>query len=205
MQRIYNSRNYRSLLASKIPCCMCRDLQQQKLQKLTSQHQFSTDVLSSTIVEIIEAYQPCHLGVFLIIIYNSRNYRSLLARKAGIVTPLQIYNSRNYRSLLAKARPKRRFETIYNSRNYRSLLANLAIKFEICKSTIVEIIEAYQPYHNGFLYQLGSTIVEIIEAYQPAITLQRTKVKSTIVEIIEAYQPDFDKGFIDIIYNSRNY
>ena len=77
---IYNSRNYRSLLARKtlrknLPdlqqqklqkltslsftsSMLFRDLQQQKLQKLTSQHIQDLIEELSTIVEIIEAYQP---------------------------------------------------------------------------------------------------------------------------------------------------
>ena len=53
-----------------------------------------------------------------------------------------IYNSRNYRSLLASEN-QRRESYIYNSRNYRSLLAaHIGIDRNLL-STIVEIIEAY--------------------------------------------------------------
>ena len=57
-------------------------------------------VITSTIVEIIEAYQPLRTQRWISKIYNSRNYRSLLARFLGQLQGT-IYNSRNYRSLLA--------------------------------------------------------------------------------------------------------
>ena len=72
-----------------------------------------------------------------------------------------------------------------------------------------------------------STIVEIIEAYQPSVTLTGTGSISTIVEIIEAYQSALLLSSVDgdlqqqkllkhtspvglgeilsEIYNSRNY
>ena len=81
---------------------------------------------------------------YLCHIYNSRNYRSLLARSSRS-TAFSIYNSRNYRSLLAEGTMEFVNILIYNSRNYRSLLAFLAVSLVICESTIVEIIEAYQP------------------------------------------------------------
>ena len=77
-------------------------------------------------------------------------------------------------------------------------------------STIVEIVEVYQPCHfsiqsNPYLQQQkllkhtsrireplyipGSTIVEIIKAYQPSHSMRYHRQKSTIVEIIKAYQP----------------
>ena len=122
-----------------------------------------------------------------------------------------IYNSRNYRSLLAKSEATDRNLQIYNSRNYRSLLAILYQIHRFQRSTIVDIIEAYQPFSIIVLLLLLSTIVEIIEAYQPPFIrmmskpyLQQQKLqkltshrnmaneilnRSTIVEIIEAYQP----------------
>ena len=51
-----------------------------------------------------------------------------------------------------------------------------------------------------------STIVEIIETYQPAVLLQRKRFsRSTIVEIIETYQPNAWAEEDEEIYNSRNY
>ena len=179
-------------------------LQQQKLQKLTSlEHQNQTIVCQSTIVEIIEAYQPFNFKYYAKYIYNSRNYRSLLA--AGVPLPLaSIYNSRNYRSLLAGFTIPRIFYIIYNSRNYRSLLAYEKLDKKLWKSTIVEIIEAYQPLDRQWLDASKSTIVEIIEAYQPT-NLNSDFYASTIVEIIEAYQPTSRNITIKNIYNSRNY
>ena len=100
-----------------------------------------------------------------------------------------IYNSRNYRSLLAKSEATDRNLQIYNSRNYRSLLAILYQIHRFQRSTIVDIIEAYQPFSIIVLLLLLSTIVEIIEAYQPYPHEPQTAYLSTIVEIIEAYQP----------------
>ena len=146
MAYIYNSRNYRSLLA------------------LTQSARFSIPI--STIVEIIEAYQPCISVNLRDKIYNSRNYRSLLALVYKNISFVYIYNSRNYRSLLAKdskntagnylqqqklqkltslASQLAQLKQIYNSRNYRSLLAGGHWYSNSGKSTIVEIIEAYQP------------------------------------------------------------
>ena len=56
---------------------------------------------------------------------------------------LAIYNSRNYRSLLALFHNCSFITVIYNSRNYRSLLAALYKNDVEAISTIVEIIEAY--------------------------------------------------------------
>ena len=42
-------------------------------------------------------------------------------------------------------------------------------------STIVEIIEAYQPFGGSSAAAAASTIVEIIEAYQPLIDCKDTK------------------------------
>ena len=53
-----------------------------------------------------------------------------------------IYNSRNYRSILAIPDTVCHLE-IYNSRNYRSILAKRIPPEHTCLSTIVEIIEAY--------------------------------------------------------------
>ena len=115
-----------------------------------------------------------------------------------------IYNSRNYRSLLAPARGVSKSD-IYNSRNYRSLLASHITKRSVRISTIVEIIEAYQPVSRQAANAI-STIVEIIEAYQPRSKanqllkyLQQQKLqKLTSREI-------FSSALLVSIYNSRNY
>ena len=163
----------------------------------------------STIVEIIRAYQPYHVRKLLLLIYNSRNYQSLLAIKS--------HDASKY---------------IYNSRNYQSLLALHEALAVLLTSTIVEIIRAYQPTFYERISIQVSTIVEIIRAYQPhdedgedvsylqqqklleltslnqspsilLLDLQQQKLleltshlsstekhyKSTIVEIIRAYQP----------------
>ena len=90
-------------------------------------------------------------------------------------------------------------------RNYRSLLALVCSEIEVGLSTIVEIIEAYQPFDNSGTKYWTSTIVEIIEAYQPNAGDHSHFFKSTIVEIIEAYQPADSWRQVAHIYNSRNY
>ena len=158
----------------------------------------------STIVEIIEAYQPSVVSVVAQYIYNSRNYRSLLALE-------EMFNN---------------LSDIYNSRNYRSLLAVIRLPIRLPISTIVEIIEAYQPavrsvFCGSHLQQQKlqkltsqvfrrlpipiSTIVEIIEAYQPSrkrrlktIDLQQQKLQKLTSQSL----PQASNTYI---YNSRNY
>ena len=61
--------------------CKCIDLQQQKLLELTSLSIGKRYMIKSTIVEIIRAYQPKVFYFPMHLIYNSRNYQSLLADK----------------------------------------------------------------------------------------------------------------------------
>ena len=68
------------------------------------------------------------------------------------------------------------------------LISPLVEQVKEFRSTIVEIIEAYQPSLIA-IAEIVSTIVEIIEAYQPRLETSRERPISTIVEIIEAYQP----------------
>ena len=140
---------------------LVQNLQQQKLLELTSQP------------------RRAHLST---LIYNSRNYQSLLAvtRKNHSLT---IYNSRNYQSLLALTRSSGVHLLIYNSRNYQSLLANRSTILLIIVSTIVEIIRAYQPNKQRHL----------VSKY-----LQQQK----LLELTSLGQPT--EPFISI-YNSRNY
>ena len=142
----------------------------------------------STIVEIIEAYQPTVIASLLTQIYNSRNYRSILAPPGFSIGPLL--------STIV--------EIIEAYQPYVNILINIMV------STIVEIIEAYQPeklkyvlYYdlqqqklqkhtsrrqNGQQYRLiyNSRNYRSILARKPTTRMQP---KSTIVEIIEAYQP----------------
>ena len=228
MAYIYNSRNYRSLLA------------------LTQSARFSIPI--STIVEIIEAYQPCISVNLRDKIYNSRNYRSLLALVYKNISFVYIYNSRNYRSLLAKDSKNTAGNYLQQQKLQKLTSLSILAQVTTSSSTIVEIIEAYQPLASGLLLHQQSTIVEIIEAYQPkssdrlqylylqqqklqkltsrlplrlqtACNLQQQKLQkltsltkkarntqaSTIVEIIEAYQPSLLVFSRRTIYNSRNY
>ena len=137
---------------------------------------------TSTIVEIIEAYQPCTYGTKRRYIYNSRNYRSILAFISSQTRKILIYNSRNYRSILAQ---------------YCFASSNVYLqqqKLQKHTSLWCFLRQSYQ-----------STIVEIIEAYQPWMEANGDITKSTIVEIIEAYQPFFPSPLLYAIYNSRNY
>ena len=123
----------------------------------------------STIVEIIEAYQPQGAG-------NGNADGNLQQQKLLEHTSLLILFDI--------------FCCIYNSRNYLSILAVLVADVKASRSTIVEIIGAYQPCSLDTVKRTRSTIVEIIGAYQPCrIAYAFLPVLSTIVEIIGAYQP----------------
>ena len=142
-------------------------------------------------------------------IYNSRNYRSLLAIQHSTLN-IKYLQQQKLQKLTSPWLEWSFRISIYNSRNYRSLLARIAPALSAIRSTIVEIIEAYQPLKPSRSILPVSTIVEIIEAYQPIDNLnsrirhlQQQKLQkltsqlffldevfiSTIVEIIEAYQP----------------
>ena len=103
-QCIYDSRNYISLLALKdnkliidIPSTIVEII----LAYQPHAKQKGANTLS-TIVEIILAYQPrTQLSRQYYLIYDSRNYISLLALTPRTAEALYIYDSRNYISLLA--------------------------------------------------------------------------------------------------------
>ena len=136
------------------------DLQQQKLQKLTSQSVTVNNTELSTIVEIIEAYQPFFVGG-----------HPFLSTIVEIIEAYQPINIKQGNTL------------IYNSRNYRSLLALAEHVAKFARSTIVEIIEAYQPV--------------MIMVYL-MINLQQQKLqKLTSPSLISSAKIN--------IYNSRNY
>ena len=103
---------------------------------------------------------------------------------------------------------------IYNSRNYQSLLAIPMQRRIVDKSTIIEIIRAYQPFLHNYITSPPSTIVEIIKAYQPTAQRLFRYSPSTIVEIIRAYQPSIpspiqhpESTIVEIIraYQPSNY
>ena len=235
IEKIYNSRNYQSLLADPSSVRRILNLQQQKLLEPTSQpnikiiklylqqqklleptsHQNNYLVSDeSTIVEIIRAYQPVKVWrvefsistiveiirayqpidetpkqvpistiVEIIRAYQpthseDETYRSTIveiirAYQPSLVKPTFVLYLQQQK--LLEPTSTHTHTQIYNSRNYQSLLANsIQIKIKH-KSTIVEIIRAYQPLrliYRGFLL---STIVEIIRAYQPLIDCKDTK------------------------------
>ena len=162
----------------------------------------------STIVEIIRAYQPSSRQASILIstiVEIIRAYQPIISWLLGI----GIYNSRNYQSLLATSRDEVQRHEIYNSRNYQSLLAMDSNRRNTLKSTIVEIIRAYQPtlyrqrvihIYNSRNYQSLLALVsgKRLQTYlqqQKLLELTSLKIKnshytiSTIVEIIRAYQP----------------
>ena len=100
----------------------------------------------STIVEIIRAYQPSANKPFVISYLQQQKLLELTSLEKS----------------LSGRKP------IYNSRNYQSLLAAKAESLSPSKSTIVEIIRAYQPFVPSLYPCFKSTIVEIIRAYQPS-------------------------------------
>ena len=181
--------------------------------------------MTSTIVEIIRAYQPAQLHVLDESIYNSRNYQSLLARKSaralyGISTIVEII--RTYQPLGGGLSPHRNLQQqklleftslvsvcaaitlIYNSRNYQSLLANAKHPAEdrIYNSRNYQSLLAQR---NAGSRCRTSTIVEIIRAYQPHNFILYFLLQSTIVEIIRTHQPYATAQGLLSIYNSRNY
>ena len=120
---IYNSRNYRSLLAKDSKNTAGNYLQQQKLQKLTSQQKAKQFSILSTIVEIIEAYQPKSYEAWyktnlqqqkLQKLTSHLTFSGTLPLKSTIVEIIEAYQP------LTSAKGS---FSIYNSRNYRSLLA----------------------------------------------------------------------------------
>ena len=185
MMAIYNSRNYRSILAGFTAPWLYRNLQQQKLQKHTSHIKRETQSIriynsrnyrsilailvliirfySSTIVEIIEAYQPGKYEESPLSDLQQQKLQKHTSQVTLLTVTYYIYNSRNYRSILAFQTPVRFLAFIYNSRNYRSILAYGLYFISLSSSTIVEIIEAYQPCNPKESQTSLSTIVEIIE------------------------------------------
>ena len=167
MPTIYNSRNYQSLLAGRIKIRTLCHLQQQKLLELTSQIKplslmpsiynsrnyqsllakliRSLFSLLSTIVEIIRAYQPHTEEIECFPIYNSRNYQSSLASLSGISTLSGYLQQQKLLELTSPSSSSLWVSMIYNSRNYQSLLARIWKMECLHRSTIVEIIRAYQP------------------------------------------------------------
>ena len=195
--QLRNCRNYQSLLAgTRLDRCISStiveiirayqpvvmyngqvlNLQQQKLLELTSpRHRGCSDTHHLQQQKLLELTSPCLFTLLVNLIYNSRNYQSLLAI-AGEMKRVLIYNSRNYQSLLAGGevmlfpsestiveiirayQPSNNYtktDVIYNSRNYQSLLASLTDRESQSTSTIVEIIRAYQPRRLGMVrYQI---------------------------------------------------
>ena len=225
--RIYNSRNYQSLLAY-----------------LDKKWHLSPIYNSRNYQSLLanKAEGEAHTAI-----YNSRNYQSLLARKgrlwqtinlqqqklleltsqvAKACRALTIYNSRNYQSLLAFKPSSLCRSRIYNSRNYQSLLARDNMICPICQSTIVEIIRAYQPKqkHSSFHKHLqqqklleltshknrrnGKSKIYNSRNYQSL--LAKVSRKATILylqqqKLLElTSRPNFLVSF-KYIYNSRNY
>ena len=187
---IYNSRNYRSLLARRKLSSWRLNLQQQKLQKLTSQSGENQDASYlqqqklqklTSLNSIRQAYNTY--------IYNSRNYRSLLAKIGFSGDSNIIYNSRNYRSLLAQ-QSFNSFFPIYNSRNYRSLLAQLGGSVSASPSTIVEIIEAYQPRMSPLAGRPHLQQQKLQKLTSPLSTAKIQKILETTAFLLE-YFGDF--------------
>ena len=73
------------------------------------------------------------------------------------------------------------------------------------ESTIVEIIEAYQPVVCVWVVYHSSTIVEIIEAYQPLVAHSRFEVYLQQQKLLKLTSLDLLTCQRDNIYNSRNY
>ena len=141
-------------------------------------------------------------------IYNSRNYQSLLARNS--LRPMYlIYNSRNYQSLLAcDSLQQERFDL--QQQKLLELTSLSSRRVSMPGSTIVEIIRAYQPFFGSDIKYYNLQQQKLLEPTSrpsslelPSVHLQQQKLLeptslvnrhlqlfiSTIVEIIRAYQP----------------
>ena len=79
---------------------------------------------------------------------------------------LVIYNSRNYQSLLAYVSKLRSCRHLQQQK-LLELTSHPFFVSVVLQSTIVEIIRAYQPLNINLRNFVRSTIVEIIRAYQP--------------------------------------
>ena len=141
---IYNSRNYQSLLAIKVFAVLGGNLQQQKLLELTSLS--SLRISAPSYLQQQKLLEPTSQELAQTDVSHLQQQKLLeptspVHRERRL---FRIYNSRNYQSLLAKYLGTQR-DSIYNSRNYQSLLACIDRGRGRNVSTIVEIIRAYQP------------------------------------------------------------
>ena len=165
--KIYNSRNYQSLLAKSNIKIIKLYLQQQKLLELTSRVEDLEVTFASTIVEIIRAYQPfgktfggiVNLQQQKLLELTSRQGRKnntrhlqqqklleLTSQKGCLCRGKSNLQQQKLLELTSRIDNRKVIDgAIYNSRNYQSLLA-ISNRLIICRrSTIVEIIRAYQP------------------------------------------------------------
>ena len=166
----------------EIGICMI-NLQQQKLLKHTSLNSLCLTLMLSTIVEIIEAYQP--KGI-VITSFLHLQQQKLLKHTSQYVRQRRSSGNLQQQKLLKHTSP------MYRGINSYSL------------STIVEIIEAYQPARQN--RQSSKNLQQQKLLKHTSLSSDRTIYgESTIVEIIEAYQPSLAYSVYHFIYNSRTY
>ena len=143
--KIYNSRNYQSLLAKNRGSAWRFDLQQQKLLELTSLTYFKNWLFRSTIVEIIRAYQPET---------PHRNaVQNLQQQKLLELTSLRLHIHRigenlQQQKLLELTSLRLHIHRIGENLQQQKLLELTSLLSDckdVSRSTIVEIIRAYQP------------------------------------------------------------
>ena len=186
--RIYNSRNYQSLLAFVISLTTTSIYNSRNYQSLLASRQ-ATQYYESTIVEIIRAYQPPLFPYPSSIIYNSRNYQSLLALVSRTLDTLDLQQQKllelTSHNLRLTEQPNLQQQKlleltspsfidpwrvpIYNSRNYQSLLANNKGEKTILYLQQQKLLELTSLQTVSILTRV-STIVEIIRAYQPSMS-----------------------------------
>ena len=181
---IYNSRNYQSLLASNIQ---------------------TTEIYASTIVEIIRAYQPT-TGLVQMIAHLQQQklleLTSLLFFKSLFTL---IYNSRNYQSLLAVIVTFLIWILIYNSRNYQSLLALLILSLSwlnLQQQKLLELTSHYQAIYDGLQDLQQQKLLELTSPYQHIVKVLSYLQQQKLLELTSLttwIQSDL------LIYNSRNY
>ena len=159
---------------------------------------------TSTIVEIIRAYQP-----FIGSIIN--HYQSTIVEIIRAYQP-SVSVSADFPSTIVEI--------------IRAYQPTILSEFIAVASTIVEIIRAYQPLFIAFLVPSKSTIVEIIRAYQPLRTIpffvrylqQQKLLELTSQYMVRLLSPHLQQQklleltslyvqyhSLCVIYNSRNY
>ena len=115
-----------------------------------------------------------------------------------------IYNSRNYQSLLAAIIPPFKIQVDLQQQKLLELTSLFPHPRRVSDLQQQKLLELTSQMHS----MEGITSIYNSRNYQSLLALPITKtgfVQSTIVEIIRAYQPKARQNLAGNIYNSRNY